>query len=101
MNAFNAYLQLSDMIDLYISLQLFFEKWISSAFSSLPISAGSSSSTFSQSVSLISPLLLFRSVASSLSAGGLTHRGGGHKTSQAEPTEREMEGKRERESWGL
>lgn len=32
---------------------------------------------------------------------GLTHRGGGHKTSQAEPTEREMEEKRERESWGL
>lgn len=28
---------------------------------------------------------------------GLTHRGGGHKTSQAEPTEREMEEKRERE----
>lgn len=41
-------------------------------------------------------LLFLRSVAFSLSAGGLTHRGGGHKTSQAEPTEREMEGKGER-----
>lgn len=75
----------------------FCEKLISSAFSSLPISPGSSFSTFSLSVS---SLLLFRSVASSLPAGGLTHRGGGHKTSQAEPTEREMEGKRERERAG-